>query len=270
VLDCDTVILDLEDAVAPDMKVQARQNAVAAVQAHALGRREVVVRINALDTPWGHEDLAAVARAGPDAILVPKVNGPEDILRYAQALSGALPIPAFWAMIETTKSLFRLADIAALGADGRLKALVVGTNDLAKEMRAELDAERAPVLGALGLVVAAGRSYGLAILDGVFNDLDDGEGFAGQCRQGRSFGFDGKTLIHPKQIVPCHDVFSPTEDALIVARRVIAAFDEPQNQKLGAIRVDGRMVERLHLDEARHVLAIAKAISSRKTAAAQT
>ena len=259
-LECDTLILDLEDAVSPDAKDQARRNAVAAVRARSFGRREVVVRVNALETPWGEDDLALVSEAGPDAILVPKINEVADLSRYTQALVQAPSQTALWAMVETTRSLFRLDEIAAAGVSSRLSVLVVGTNDLAKEMRAELDPGRAPFLGTLGLIVAAARAYGLGVIDGVFNDLDDNEGFAAQCEQGRAFGFDGKTLIHPSQIALSNAAFSPSGSVVDLARRIIAAFDEPENRGSGAIRLDGKMVERLHLTQAKDTLAVHEAI----------
>jgi len=255
-LPCDVVILDLEDAVAPDAKSQARAQAVAAVRAGGFGAREVVVRVNALGTPWGADDLDAVVAAAPSAILVPKVTHREDLRPYEQHLAGRGEI-ALWAMIETAASIFRVDEIAAAAADGPLTALVVGTNDLANEAGFRPGTDRQPLLGALGLIVLAARAHGLAVLDGVFNALDDREGLATQCAQGIAFGFDGKTLIHPGQIDPCNDAFTPDAAAIDAARHIVAAFAAPENASQGALRVDGQMVERLHLVQALRTLAMA-------------
>lgn len=252
-LPCDVVILDLEDAVAPDAKSVARSQAVAAVRDGGFGNRELIVRINGLNTEWGEEDIAALASVAPDAILIPKVSSGDDIRSYSNRLLQA-PTP-LWAMVETAKSLFHLDEIGATAAEGRLAGFVMGTNDLAKEMGAQPGTMRTPFLGALGLAVAAARAHGLIILDGVFNELEDKEGFTAQTRQSVEFGFDGKTLIHPSQIDPCNQVFTPDAAAVAWAKRIIEAFDDPINADKGAIRVDGRMVERLHLHQARRTLA---------------
>lgn len=257
-LPCDVVILDLEDAVAPDAKVEARAAACAAVAAGGFGAREVVIRINSLSTEWGQADLAAAAAAAPDAVLVPKIDGPGDLAAYAQALP---PGTDLWAMVETCRSLFRLEPLAAAG-DHRLTTLVVGTNDLAKEMRCRPDVDRAPLLGPLSLMVAAARAHGLVILDGVYNAIDDDPGLARQCAQGAAFGFDGKTLIHPRQIETANRAFTPDPEAVDWARKVAEAFDLPENTSRGVIRVEGRMVERLHLDEALRLIAVARAIEA--------
>ncbi len=249
-LPCDVVILDLEDAVAPDAKNSARAQAVDAVREGGFGPRELVVRVNGADTEWCDADLAALADAVPDAVLVPKVSSGADIDDYAGRI-GDVPI---WAMVETAASLFRLDDIAGRP---RLACLVMGTNDLAKELGADPGVDRLPFVGALGLAVAAARAHGRAIIDGVFNDLDDEAGFAAQARQAVAFGFDGKTLIHPGQIAPCNAAFAPDEAAVAWAHRILDAFDAPENVAKGAIRIDGRMVERLHLHAARRVLAAA-------------
>lgn len=248
-LPCDVVILDLEDAVAPDAKQAGRAQAVAAVQEGGFGDRELVIRVNGIDTDWGADDLAALEPCLPDAILIPKVSGRAEVAGYADRLPGGTPI---WAMIETCAALFRLNEIAA--AD-RLAAFVMGTNDLAKEMGAQPGSDRLPFLGAFGLAVAAARAAGIAILDGVHNDLDDDVGFTAQARQAVEFGFDGKTLIHPRQIDLCNAAFRPDDSAVDWARRIIAAFELPEHADKGAIRVEGRMVERLHLHHARRVLA---------------
>ena len=253
-LACDVVILDLEDAVAPEAKDMARGQAIEAVRAGGFGG-ELVVRVNGLATPWGAADLAALAAAPPAAVLVPKIDDAADVMRYAEALAGAPAPVRLWAMIETARCLFRLGEIAAAASGSGLSALVMGTNDLAKEMGATLDARRAPFLGALGLMVAAARGWGLAVLDGVYNDLTDDAGFVAQCRQGAEFGFDGKTLIHPRQIDACNAAFSPSAEALAWARTVVAAFGQAENADKGAIRVAGKMVERLHLAQAQRLLA---------------
>ena len=258
-LPCDVVILDLEDAVAPDAKVEARAAACAAVAAGGFGAREVVIRINSLSTEWGQADLAAAAAAAPDAVLVPKIDGPDDLAAYAQALP---PGTDLWAMVETCRSLFRLEPLAAAAGDHRLTTLVVGTNDLAKEMRCRPDVDRAPLLAPLSLMVAAARAHGLVILDGVYNAIDDDPGLARQCAQGAAFGFDGKTLIHPRQIETANRAFTPDPEAVDWARKVAEAFDLPENTSRGVIRVEGRMVERLHLDEALRLIAVARAIEA--------
>jgi citrate lyase subunit beta/citryl-CoA lyase len=235
---------------------------VEALAAGGFGRREMVVRVNGLNTPWGADDLAALVSAttAPDAVLVPKVNDGQDLRRYDHALAEAPAQVQLWAMIETARGIFCVEEIAAASADTRLSLFVMGVNDLAKEMTAELTTERLPFLGALSLSVMAARAHGLAILDGVFNGLDDDDGLIAQCRQGREFGFDGKTLIHPRQVEPCNTIFSPSTEAIAWARAVTAAFDLPANARKGAIRVDGKMVERLHLAQAHRILVIEQMI----------
>jgi citrate lyase subunit beta / citryl-CoA lyase len=256
-LDCDVVILDLEDAVAPDAKQLAREQAIAAVNEGGFGSREVVIRVNGLDTEWGKMDLESVAAANPDAILVPKVNSAADVATYAGLLGdGKLPL---WVMIETAISLFRLEEIAAMAARTSLGAFVIGTNDLAKEIGAQPDILRTPFVGALGLTVAAARAHGLAILDGVYNDMSDDDGFLVQARQAVTFGFDGKTLIHPRQVELCNRAFTPDKAAVDWARRIIAAFDAPENRAKGAIQIEGKMVERLHLAQALRTVSMAAA-----------
>lgn len=256
-LPCDVVILDLEDAVAPDAKELARAQAAQAVKAGGFGRREVVVRINGLDTPWGLEDLAAALEARPDALLVPKVSSAHDVAAYGAAQAAGVPL---WAMIETCAALFALDQIAGAGAG--LSALVVGTNDLAKEMGCRLTTARAALTGPLSLIVAAGRAHGLTVLDGVFNGIDDEAGLISQCDQGVEFGFDGKTLIHPRQIDPANAAFSPSAEELAWSQAIVAAFKSPENAAKGVIRVEGRMVERLHLAQAERQIAIAQAIAA--------
>ena len=254
------VILDLEDAVAPELKAEARAAAVAAVGEGGFGRRELVVRANGLNTPWGAEDLAAISTVGPDAVLVPKVNSPEEVRAYDAALSAAPPRTRLWIMIETCACLPLLHDIAACGADTRLAGFVLGTNDLAKEMQARPGRARTPFLPILTMAVAAARAHGLIVLDGVCNEFRDLDLFRAEAEQGLEFGFDGKTLIHPDQIAPCNDVFSPSAEEVAWAKAVSAAFELPENAGKGAIKVDGKMVELLHLDQAQRTLAIAAAI----------
>jgi citrate lyase subunit beta/citryl-CoA lyase len=270
-LDVDAVILDLEDAVAPQQKDLARQQVADAVRAGGFGHRVVIVRINGLDTSWGGADLEAASAAAPDVILVPKVSAPDLLFTIGQRLAttGAASHMRVWAMMETPLAVLRAEAIAAAALDPvtRLGGLVLGTNDLAKETRARLVPGRAPMLSWLMSVLAAGRAYGLDVIDGVYNDLRDEAGFAAECAQGRDLGFDGKTLIHPGQISACHAAFSPDDRELVAARRIIDAFDRPENAGRGAIDLDGRMVERLHADMARRVVAIADAIQRRDKAA---
>ena len=254
-LPCDAVILDLEDAVAPEAKADARGAAAQAVRDGGWGGREVVIRVNGLDTEWGADDLRAAAAAGPDAVLAPKPDGPDDVHRYDAALADAPASTALWVMIETGRSLFALPEIAAAAADTRLAGFVLGTNDLAKELGWRLGPGRAPFLWALSAATAAARAQGLLALDGVYNGLEDEAGLAAECAQGVEWGFDGKTLIHPRQIEPCNRAFTPSEGEVAHARAVIAAFELPENAGKGAVRVDGRMAERLHLHQARKVVA---------------
>lgn len=257
-LDCDVVILDLEDAVSADQKVVAREQAVAAVREGGFGRRELVVRVNGPDSGWGADDLAALAGAAPDAVLLPKVSS-EDTLRAARAALGAGP--ALWAMIETCRGVVDLAGIVAAAAETGLAALVLGPNDLAKEMRCRPGIDRAPLLPAMSQLVLCARMAGIAALDGVCNAIDDPARVDAECRQGLAWGFDGKTLIHPSQIAPANAVFSPGEDEIAWARAIVDAFDDPANAGKGAIRVGGKMVELLHRDDARRTLAIAEAVA---------
>ena len=252
-LPCDVVILDLEDAVAPEAKDVARAATVAAIGEGGFGGRELVVRVNALSSDWGAADCDALASARPDAVLLPKVDDGEAVAAYAARLPGV----ALWAMVETPRALLRLDSLAA---GPQLAALVMGTNDIAKDMGMHAGSDRLPFLGFLGQSVAAARAYGLAILDGVFNAIDDSDGLAAECAQGRQFGFDGKTLIHPSQIQPCNAAFSPTDAEIAWATTVERAFAAPEAASRGAIRVDGKMAERLHLEQARRTLAVAKAI----------
>jgi citrate lyase subunit beta / citryl-CoA lyase len=265
-LPADGLILDLEDAVAPEAKATARENVVKAVKA-GFGDREVLVRINGLDTRWWVDDIDAAAAAKPDAILVPKVSSPKQLQDLAARLvdMGTHPTVRVWAMMETPLAMLHVGEIAhaALDSETRLAGFVMGTNDLAKDTRARLVPGRAPMLPWLMTCLAAARAYGLSILDGVYNDLSDADGFAAECKQAHDLGFDGKTLIHPRQIGPCNDAFSPTADEVAQARKMIAAFDLPENRDKGVVQVDGRMVERLHAEMARQTVAIAEAIEKR-------
>lgn len=262
-LAADVVILDLEDAVAPEAKEEAREAAVGAVADGDWGPRELVLRVNALGTPWGAADLAAAAQAGPDAVLVPKVSSAQDVRACHAALAGAPAHTRLWVMIETCAASFRLEAIAACAADTRLAGFVLGTNDLAKEMHAQLRPGRTPFLPILTGAVAAARTHGLAVLDGVCNEFRDLGVFRAEAEQGLEFGFDGKSLIHPDQITPCNEVFSPAAHELAWAEAVVAAFALPENAGKGAIRVEGRMAELLHLDQARRLLTVAAQIAAR-------
>ena len=263
----DAIILDLEDSIAPEGKAAARKQVSDAVTAGGFGPRELIVRINGLDTTWWLEDLDAAAKAKPDAVLIPKVSSPSQLEDVAERL---VDISAdhrirIWAMMETPLAMLNAREIAAAADDveTRLAAFVMGTNDLAKETRAKITSGRAAMLPWLMSCVAAARAYGLDILDGVFNDLADAEGFARECAQGRDMGFDGKTLIHPNQIAACNAAFSPSEEEVAQARKIIAAFELPENRNKGVVQLDGRMVERLHADMARRTVAIAQAIAVR-------
>jgi citrate lyase subunit beta/citryl-CoA lyase len=255
-LPCDVVIFDLEDAVAPEAKDEARANAVEAVRAGGFGTRELVIRVNALGTPWAEADLAAAAAAGADAILAPKVGDAGTVGRYHAAMANAPAAMGFWAMVETTRAIFRL-DAVAEAMAARPGAFVLGTNDLAKEMGARLTVERTPFLGMMALAVAAAKGHGLAIFDGVYNAFDDEAGLERQCDEAKAYGFDGKTLIHPRQIAIANRRFSPSEEEIDWAEAAIAAFAAPENAGKGAVRIGGEMVERLHLDQARAILSMA-------------
>ena len=266
-LSVDGVILDLEDSVAPDAKETARKQVVDAVKAGGFGKREVFVRVNGVDTPWHADDLAAAAHAAPDAILVPKIVNPEMLEMIGRRLldMGTDHKTRVWAMIETPLAIFNILSIAAEAKDSesRLSGFIMGTNDLAKDTRARLVPGRAPMLSWLSTCVAAARIYGIDILDGVYNDIGNADGFEMECRQGVELGFDGKTLIHPNQIEPCNTAFSPAADEVAWARKMIAAFDLPGNKSKGVVSIDGRMVERLHADMARRTVAVAEAIEMR-------
>jgi citrate lyase subunit beta/citryl-CoA lyase len=262
----DAFIFDLEDAVAPDSKAVARDKVVATVKGGGFGKRELIVRINGLGTPWGADDIAAAATVGPDAILVPKVSTPEDVMTAARALqkAGAPQKTRLWIMLETPLAMLDPGAIARTAVDtaSRLAVAVVGTNDIAKDMRARLTPGRPSMLAYLSLCVAACRAHGVEILDGVYNDFSNEKELREECVQGRDFGMDGKTLIHPNQIGPCNEIFAPTAEEIVWAKRIIAVFDEPANASKGVVQVEGHMVERLHAEMARRTIAIADAIAA--------
>jgi citrate lyase subunit beta/citryl-CoA lyase len=264
-LPADVIILDLEDAVAPDAKIAAREQAVAAVKAKGFGPREVVIRVNGLDTPWHADDIAAAVEAGPDAVLIPKVSSPTQLLAAGNMLSRATRSLAVWAMIETPLGILNIAAVAAAARDPstRLGVLVLGTNDIAKETHARILPGRLPMLAALSQVILAARAYGLEVLDGVFNDIQNAEGFGRECEEGRDLGFDGKTLIHPSQIEPCNAAFSPTPDEVAQAQKIVAAFNLPENKGKGVITLDGRMVELMHAEIAQRTVALAGSIAAK-------
>ncbi|ACL60776.1 HpcH/HpaI aldolase/citrate lyase family protein [Methylobacterium nodulans] len=266
-LPADALILDLEDAVGPDSKELAREQVCAAVRSRAYGDRELIIRVNAPQTPWGEADLKAAIEAGPDAILMPKVSSSAVLENIADRLE-ALDAPAHirvWAMIETPAAILNIQAIAAARRNPgtRLACFVLGTNDLAKDTWTQIVPGRAPMMPWLMMALAAARAEGLTILDGVFNDFADVEGLREECHQARILGFDGKTLIHPNQVEPANAAFAPTEAEVEIARNVIAAFERPENAKRGAIQISGRMYERQHIGMARRAVAWAEAIAAR-------
>ncbi|SEG95998.1 citrate lyase subunit beta / citryl-CoA lyase [Actinacidiphila yanglinensis] len=262
-LPTDALILDLEDSVAPDAKAEARERVAEAAAGGGYGHREVTIRVNAPGTPWHADDLRAAAAAGPDAVVVPKVDSARTVREVEAALeaAGAPDRTAIWAMLETPVALFDARAVAE--ASARLTVLVMGTNDLAKELHAEHVPGRAPLLTGLSLALLAARAAGKVILDGVYNDVHDLTGFEAETLQGRRLGFDGKTLIHPRQLEPCNRIFAPSEAEVERSERIIAAFEEATSQGRGVVTVDGRMIENLHVDEARRVLALAEAVAGR-------
>jgi citrate lyase subunit beta/citryl-CoA lyase len=263
-LPADALILDLEDAVAPDAKDLARSQVCDAVKARGFGKREIIIRINGLSTPWGEADLAAAADARPDAILVPKISSARELNAIEAKLGGADAAIAVWAMVETPAAILNIAAIAAAG--GRLACFVMGNNDLVKEIRGQHTQDRMNLAAALSLSVLAARSNDIAAIDGVYNDIQNADGFAATCAQARAFGFDGKTLIHPSQVEACNAAFAPSPEEVEAARKLIAAFELPENKGKGAIKLDGRMVELLHAEIARGTVAMANAIASLEAA----
>ncbi len=262
-LPADVLLLDLEDAVAPDAKEAARATLCELLADRgAFGRRELVVRVNGLDTPWGHADLEALAAAGADAILLPKVES-GDAVRRARAVLAAAGVaepPPIWCMMETPRGILRALEIAE--APG-VTCLVMGTSDLTKDLHARHTADRLPMLVALGSCLLAARAAGIAILDGVHLDLNDAEGFAAACRQGRALGFDGKTLIHPSQIGPANEAFGPSAAEIEQARRIVEAYGRARAEGRGVAVLDGRLIEVVHVREAERTLALAAAIAER-------
>ncbi|QGN58142.1 CoA ester lyase [Nostocoides sp. HKS02] len=263
----DALILDLEDAVAPDAKASAREKACAAARSGEYGPRELTIRINAIGTQWHDEDLRAVSAAGPDAIVVPKVGSAAEVRQLVAAMesAGAPEHTALWAMVETPAAMLHCEEIAS--ASERLTVLVMGTNDLAKELHAEHVPGRQPLLTGLSLCLLAARATGTVILDGVFNDVKDAEGFEAECRQGRQLGFDGKTLIHPGQVEACNTTFAPSAAAVDDARAVLAAWEAGGGA--GVVTHNGRMIENLHVETAERVLAVHEAITALATDASE-
>src|SRR5258707_11639537 len=266
-LPADALIFDLEDAVPHDAKEAARGNVVQAAESKGYGKREVAIRCNGLATPWGEADVAAIATSGADAILVPKVESAADVASIVALLdkAGAPASMAVWAMMETPKGVLRAEEIAS--SHKRLQLFVMGANDLVKDMRARHTPLRLPLITALGLGMLAARAHGLTILDGVYNDIQDAEGFKAVCQQGLEMGFDGKTLIHPSQVEPCNEVFAPSPAELEMAGKIVAAFKAAQAEGKGVVTVDGRMIENLHVEQAERALALPAAIKELQEAA---
>ncbi|KAI93986.1 malyl-CoA thiolesterase [Rhodomicrobium udaipurense JA643] len=264
-LAADALILDLEDAVAPDAKELARSQVCEAVKAGGYGAHKIVIRVNGFSTPYGEADFAAALEAMPDAILLPKIETAADLDLARKRAPNGTGI-SLWAMIETPLAIFNLKEIAQAAASNELPltCFVLGTNDLVKATRVLPGADRLPLIAWLSLTVAAARAYGIAVVDGVYNSIKDEEGFRAECVQGRALGMDGKTLIHPNQLAVCNEVFSPSAEEIAAATKIVEAFDLPENQGKGAISLDGRMVERLHADIARQTLAMAEAIARPK------
>lgn len=265
-LPADALIFDLEDAVAPDAKEAARANVVAAAQSKGYGKREIAIRCNGLATPWGAADITAIAKSGADAVVVPKVESAAEVASVIGLLdaAGAPESMAVWAMMETPKGILRAEEVA--GSHPRLTLFVMGTNDLVKDMRARHTPMRLPMITALGLGMLAARAHGLTILDGVYNDIQDAEGFRAVCQQGLEMGFDGKTLIHPSQVEPCNEVFAPSAAELEMAGKIVSAFKAAQAEGKGVVTVDGRMIENLHVEQAERALALAAAIKELQAA----
>ena len=267
-ISADALILDLEDAVAPDAKQEARANIVAALGEGGYGRREIIVRVNGLDSPWGRDDVAAIAPTAADAILIPKVES-ADLVQEVERLmvaAGAAEAMGIMCMMETPLGILQAASIA--GASPRLTCLVMGTSDLVKDLNAKHTPERLPVLTSLSLCVLAARARGLAVVDGVHLDLNDAEGFEAQCRQGRDLGMDGKTLIHPKTVAAANAAFAPSDDDVAQAKRIIEAHAEATRAGKGVVVLDGKLIENLHVEDAERTVALAKSISDLEAEAA--
>jgi citrate lyase subunit beta/citryl-CoA lyase len=266
-LPADSLILDLEDAVAPEAKVEARERVCGVVKAGGYGPREIIIRANGLGTEWGADDIAAAVAAGPDAILAPKVDTGEDIARLDAAMKKAGgKTPALWVMIETPLAILNLKEIASAAKTTVLAGFVMGSNDLIKDFRAEPMPGRENLAVTYTLAIAAARAYDLLVFDGVYNDIANAEGFANEAKQARAFGFDGKTLIHPSQVEPCNAIFAPAADAVAHSRDVIAAFADAANAGKGVLKVNGKMTELLHLAQAKRTVAVAEAIAARESA----
>ena len=267
-LPADGVILDLEDSVAPEAKTLARNQIAQAVAAGGFGKREIIIRINTLETPWWGDDIAMAAKARPAGILMPKISTPAQIRTAEERLRSLQADPAInlWAMIETPLGVLSAQSIAATARDGdrRLAGFVIGPNDIARETRMRMLPGRPAMLPLFAHCIVAARAYGLDILDGPYNDISDGAGFASECAQGRDMGFDGKTLIHPSQIDAANAAYTPPADEIARARRIIGVFDLPENADKGVVQLDGQMVERLHAEMARRTIAIADAIAALK------
>ena len=265
-LAADCLILDLEDSVAPDAKAKAREQIAAAIAAKGFGRREIWVRTNSLDTPWWKDDVAMAGKAKPDGILVPKISTVDDLAAIGALLAelGADPSIKVWAMIETARAVLDADKLAACARDPktRLAGFVFGPNDIARETRIRMLPGRAAMIPMITHCILAAHAHGLEMLDGPYSDFSNADGFAQECAQGRDLGFDGKTLIHPSQIEACNAVFTPPAEEVAEARRIVAAFELPENAARGAIQLDGRMVERLHADMAKRTIAIADAIAA--------
>jgi len=257
----DALILDLEDAVAPDAKVEARARVCAAAGSGDYGNKEITIRANGLDTPWHADDLRAIAEAGPAGVVVPKINSAADVAAVEAALdaAGAPSHTRIWAMLETPVAMLHAEEIAT--SSERLAVLVMGTNDLAKELHAEHVPGRQPLLFGLSQCLMAARMAGKVILDGVYNDIKNPDGFAAECEHGRQLGFDGKTLIHPSQVDPCNEAFAPSPAELEAARGLILAFEEATAAGKGVATYEGRMIENMHVDNARRAIAMAEAIA---------
>jgi citrate lyase subunit beta/citryl-CoA lyase len=263
-LPADGIILDLEDSVAPDAKAKARDQIAEAITAKGFGKREVLIRINALDTPWWIDDIAMAGKVAPDGIVVPKVSSVEDLAAISGRLGGTDSSIQVWAMIETARAVLHAEQLAAASRDPgmRLAGFMFGPNDISRETRIRMQPGRALMLPMFIHCILATRMYGLEILDGPYSDISNIDGFGQECTQGRDLGFDGKTLIHPSQIEACNAIFTPPDEEVAQARKIIAAFELPENASRGAIQLDGRMVERLHAEMAKRTIAIADAIAA--------
>lgn len=261
-LPADALILDLEDAVSPDAKDVARSQVCDAVKNGGYGKREIAIRINGLDTDWGEDDLKAACAAGPDAILAPKINTADDVKTLVAKMEeyGAPASTALWCMMETPLGILNAQEIGA--ASDRVAVWVMGTNDIAKDTGAHHTPGRLPMITSLGICMLAARAYGIQILDGVYNDIKNEQGFADICQQGLELGFDGKTLIHPSQVGPCNDTFLPSDAQLEGAKKIVAGFEEARREGKGVVTVDGRMIEELHVEQARKQLALAEAVKA--------